>query len=131
MADKKQISKQEKITQKIIYKHAPDYKVHFAHGALVGPSPRLDINLEFYIEEHRTPETWTRTIYPDGRVEEPSITRNKKEIERIKTFTVSLNVGAALSIGRLLVEKAETLIGDIKKIQEETMKEAKGKSDAE
>lgn len=131
MADKKQSSKQEKITQKIIYKHAPDYKVHYAHGALVGPSPRLDINLEFYVEEHPTPDTWTRTLYPDGRIDEPSITRDKKEIERTKTITVSLSLGAALSMGRLLVEKTETLLAQIKGIQEAAIQQAEREADAE
>lgn len=131
MSEKKQPPKQEKITQKISYKHAHDYKVHHAHGALVGPSPKLEINLEFYIEEHLTPETWTRDYYPDGRVEEPSITRDNKEIERIKTFTVSLNPGVALSIGRLLIKQTETLIGQIKEIQEEAIKGEEGESDAE
>ncbi len=131
MSEKKQSPKQEKMTQKISYMHAHDYKVHHAHGALVGASPKLEINLEFYIEEHPTPETWTRDYYPDGRVEEQPITRDNKEIDRIKTFTVSLNPGVALSIGRLLAEKAETLIGQINEIQKEAAKKAEGKSNAE
>ncbi len=131
MSEKKQPPEQEKITQKISYMHAPDYKVHHAHGALIGPSPKLEINLEFYIEEHPTPETWTRDYYPDGRVEELSITRDNKEIDRIKTFTVSLNPGVALSIGRLLVEKTETLISQINEIQKKAVKEAEGESNAE
>ena len=131
MADKKQPAKQAKLTQKIIYRHAPDYKVHYAHGALVGPSPKLDIHLEFYIEEFPTPDTWTRTFYPDGRVEEPSIPRDKKEIERIKTFTVSLNPGTAISLGHLLINTTESLIAQIKEIEKVAMKETIGESGAE
>ncbi len=112
----------KKIKQKIIHTQSSDHQYHYAHGALVGTSPRMDIVIQLYKEKNPLPSSWTREIDEEGNVTEPGIQHNKEEIERIFSATIFMNPGTAYSMGKLLTEKAEYIRDQLEKM---TIEEAK------
>ena len=110
------------IKQKIIHTQSSNHQYHYAHGALIGVSPKMDIVVQLYQEKNLLPSSSTREIDEEGKVTESEIQHSNEEIERIFSATIFLNPGTAYSMGKILIEKSEYILNQIREL---TIEEAK------
>ena len=93
---------------KIFFVNSPDYKLIPATGAWGGPNPNGEIIIDFFIERVEPPESITLEIDESGNAEEKD--RSSQRAIRERQIGIVLRPDIALSIGNLLIEKANLVL---------------------
>ena len=91
-----------------------DYRTIPANGAWVGTTTRGDINIEFFVEQLRIPDSVKNKLTEDGRLGDEISRKPEKRIVRKVQTGVLISVEAAESLANLLNQK----VADIKKMKE-------------
>jgi len=102
----------------ITYKRAQDYRRISATGAFGGLTPNGHVMCELYVEASDYPGPFTFEIRDDGtgqEVDKPEVKGCIRELQMGVVFRPDV----ALSVGKFLVNQAEAVLAQAKKMAEE------------
>lgn len=100
------------------------YRIHAANGAMVGPTPRGEIKIDFFVESNRLPAIMIHSVI-EGSGLGPVIRQKPDEknvaVRRMQTG-VLLTLNQARELAKAILQKADQL--------ETLLKLSEGKKDA-
>lgn len=101
----------EKQTIKVLYDRTPTFSVLHADGAVSGTTARGKVYLDFFIEKFsEAAESTIELNISDSIGKESPIPLDKTTLIREKVAGFVLQPDSAMSIGKLLIEKAENIM---------------------
>ena len=92
-----------------------EHKTYPATGAFGGTNPKGEIICHFHIDKNKFPESLHYIADSDKPLTEKSIGDEEKEIIREIQSTIVMRPDVALSIGKWLINKAETVMQGVEK----------------
>ncbi len=112
-------SSNQPLVQKINIVRSNDHRFYYSNGAMIGPTPRAEISVQFYQEENIFPQVKERTVLADGTTSEKETQHPQNEVDRVIQTTITLNPLLAKNLGKLLMDKSDEILAQMTTIREE------------